>query len=291
MNTRVSQQPRPSHTIAAQRGQTLYSPSAGEQRTARIMGAWFLGTFVFSIPAFWFYDPLLNQASYVLGTGADTRVGIGALLEVLLAVSGIATAVVIFPIVKRVNESVALGYIATRTMESVLIIIGVLSLMSVVGLRHDFGQGSNDTSLVDVARSLLAVHNETALLGPQLCAGLGNGMLLGYLMWRSSLLPRPMVLIGLIGGPLALLAGVGVLLGAWDIHAGLPVALTAPEALWEFSLSVWLLTMGFRPSPILTGNASRPPPSAAPQVAGAPLTTEERRDADDQQHHREASPS
>src|SRR5690242_10623127 len=124
MNTRVAQQPRPSRTVPAQRGKTLYAPSLGEQRTARIMGAWSLGTFVFSIPAFWFYDPLLNHAGYVLGTGADTRVGIGALLEVLLAVSGIATAVVIFPIVKRVNESVALGYIATRTMESVIIIIG-----------------------------------------------------------------------------------------------------------------------------------------------------------------------
>ena len=253
MNTRVTQKPWPSRTVPAQRGKTLYAPSTREQRTARIMGAWFLGTFVFPIPAFWFYNPLLNHASYVLGTGADTRVGIGAMLEVLLAVSGIATAVVIFPIVKRVNESVALGYIATRTMESVLIIIGVLSLMSVVGLRHDFGQGSSDSSLVDVARSLLAVHNETALLGPQFCAGLGNGILLGYLMWRSRLLPRPMVMIGLIGGPLALLAGVGVLVGAWDIHAGLPVALTAPEALWEFSLSVWLLFRGFGPSPVLTG--------------------------------------
>jgi hypothetical protein len=98
------------------------------------------------------------------------------------------------------------------------------------------------------------VHDQTALFGPQFCAGLGNGILLGYLMWRSRLLPRPMVMIGLIGGPLALLAGTGVLLGAWDITSGLPVALTAPEALWEFSLSVWLLAKGFRPSPVLTGH-------------------------------------
>jgi hypothetical protein len=226
------------------------------------MGAWFLGTFVFSIPAFWFYDPLLNHASYVMGRGSDTRVAIGALLEICLAVSGIATAVVIFPIVKSVNESVALGYIASRTVESVLIVIGVLSLMSIVGLRQDFGRASGNGGLVDVARSLLAIHNETALLGPQFCAGLGNGILLGYLMWRSRLLPRPMVLFGLIGGPLALLAGVGVLLGLWGIHDGLPVALTAPEAIWEFSLSVWLLILGFRASPILTG---QPASTTAPK--------------------------
>ena len=192
--------------------------------------------------------------------------GVGALLEILLAISGIATAVVIFPIVKRVNESVALGYIASRTVESILILVGVLSLMSVMALRQDLAQARNTGALVEAARGLLAVHDQTALLGPQFCAGLGNGILLGYLMWRSRLLPRPMVMIGLIGGPLALLAGIGVLLGVWDITSGLPVALTAPEAIWEFSFSVWLLVKGFRPSPILSG---------APIIQGqARLTTD-----------------
>jgi uncharacterized protein DUF4386 len=201
-------------------GQALYAPTQAEQRTARIMGAWFLGTFLFSIPTFWFYDPLLNHASYVVGSGDDTRVAMGALLEILLAISGVATAVVIFPIVKRVNESVALGYVASRTVESILILVGALSLMSVVVLRSD-SAGSTSGGLVDVARGLLAVHDQTSLLGPQFCAGLGNGILLGFLMWRSRLLPRPMVMFGLIGGPLALLAGVGVLLGAWDITSAL----------------------------------------------------------------------
>jgi Domain of unknown function (DUF4386) len=235
-------------------GQARYAPTQAEQRTARIMGAWFLGTFVFSIPAFWFYNPLLNHADYVVGGGDDTRVGVGALLEILLAISGIATAVVIFPIVRRVNESIALGYIASRTVESILILVGVLSLLSVVALRTATSGG-----LVDVARGLLAVHDQTSLLGPQFCAGLGNGILLGTLMWRSRLLPRPMVMIGLIGGPLALLAGTGVLLNVWDIHAALPLACTAPEAIWEFSLSVWLLAKGFQPSPILTGQLQEAP--------------------------------
>ncbi|MDX6309487.1 MAG: hypothetical protein QOI06_2533 [Nocardioidaceae bacterium] len=235
-------------------GQALCSPTQAEQQTARIMGAWFLATFVFSVPAFLFYDPLLNHANYVVGSGDDTRVALGALLEILLAISGIATAVVIFPIVKRVNESVALAYIASRTVESILILVGVLSLMSVVALRQDAaGADNKNVALIDVARSLLAVHHQTALFGPQFCAGLGNGILLGYLMWRSRLLPRPLVMVGLIGGPLAFLGGVGVLLGAWDNPSGPLSALTALEAIWEFSLSVWLLARGFRPSPILTG--------------------------------------
>jgi hypothetical protein len=234
-------------------GQVLCAPTQAEQRTARIMGAWFLGTFI-AIPGFFFYDPILNHADYVVGSGDDIRVAVGALLEILLAIAGIATAVVIFPIVKRVSESVALGYVATRTVESILILVGVVSLMSIVALRQDLADAaSNSGALVDVSRGLLAVHDQTRLLGPQFCAGLGNGILLGYLMWQSRLLPRPLVMIGLIGGPMALLAGIGVLLGAWDTTSGLPVALTAPEAIWEFSLSVWLLAKGFRPSPILTG--------------------------------------
>jgi hypothetical protein len=243
----------------AQLDGVLRSPTRAEQRTARVMGAWFLGTFIFSIPAFFLYEPILSNVDFVLGRGDDTRVAGGALLEILLAVSGIATAVVIYPIVKRVNQSVALGYIGSRTVESILILIGVLSFMSVIALRHDLtAVESTEGVLVDLGRALVAIHEQTRLLGPQFCAGLGNGILLGYLMWRSRLLPRPLVIFGLVGGPLALVAGTGVLMGAWDITSGLPVAMTAPEAFWELSLSIWLLIKGFRPSRILSGSPISP---------------------------------
>ena len=238
----------------------LHAPTRAEQRTARIMGAWFLGTFVFSIPAFFFYDPLLNHASYVTGSGHDTRVGVGALLEILLG---------------HLRHRHRRGHLPDREAGQRehrprvhRLTHGGVDPHPDRGPEPDVGRGAapglrpsrQQRALVDVARGLLAVHDQTALLGPQFCAGLGNGILLGYLMWRSRLLPRPMVMIGLIGGPLAVLAGVGVLLGAWDITAGLPVALTVPEAIWEFSLSVWLLAKGFRPSPILTGAPVGPAP-------------------------------
>jgi len=225
------------------------------------MGAWFLATFVFSIPALYFYDPVLHQANYILGSGSDTRVAFGAVFEILSATAGIATAVVIFPIAKRVSESIALGYVATRILESTVIAMGLISLMSVLALRQDLaGTASADGSLVNVGRSLVAVHDQTFLLGPQFCAGLGNGILLGYLMWRSGLVPRPMALFGLIGGPLALIGGVGVLFGAWANPSAVLFLFTAAEIIWEFSLSVYLLIRGFRPSPILTGLPVTPHP-------------------------------
>lgn len=172
---------------------------------------------------------------------------------------------VIFPIARRVRESVALGYVAARTVESVLILIGVLSLLTVLALhQHLDAIGSTNETLTDLGQTLVALHEQTRLLGPQFCAGLGNGILLGYLMWKSRLVPRPMAMLGLIGGPLAVAAGAGVLLGAWSMTAGLPVALTAPEAIWELSLSLWLLAKGFRPSPVLTGATVTTPPIGLP---------------------------
>ena len=150
--------------------------------------------------------------------------------------------------------------------------------MTVVALHpHPDAIASTNETLTDVGRTLVALNEQTRLLGPQLCAGLGNGILLGYLMWRSRLLPRPLVLLGLVGGPLAVAAGVGVLLGAWTLAAGPAVVLTAPEALWELSLSVWLLVKGFRPSPILTGApARRPGADGDARLANAPVPSASR---------------
>ncbi len=255
MSPRVEHRPSATEpSIPTQRSRRLRAPTQAEQRRARIMGAWFLATFVFSIPALWFYDPVLNTTSYILGNGSDTRVALGAVFEVVSAVSGIATAVVIFPIAKRVSESIAMGYVAARTLESTVVVMGLISLMSVVGLRQDLaGTSSANGSLVAVGRGLVAFHDQTFLLGPQFCAGIGNGLLLGYLMWRSGLVPRGLAMFGLIGGPLALIGGVGALLGYWDDPSTALSVLTIAEIIWEFSLSIYLLVKGFRPSTVLTG--------------------------------------
>jgi Domain of unknown function (DUF4386) len=221
-------------------------------KPGRIAGLWFLGTFVFSIPAVLLYDRILNNADYILGGGLDARVALGALLEILLAIANIATAVVFFPVLKRVNEAVALGYVASRTIESALILTGVVSLRAVVTLRDDLsGTGGDSASLVLAGHTLVALHDWTFLLGPQLCAGFGNGVLLGYLMYRSALVPRGMALLGLIGGPLAFIGGVFVLFGAIDNPSGALFAFTALEIAWEASLAIYLTVKGYRPSPLL----------------------------------------
>jgi hypothetical protein len=227
------------------------------QKPGRIAGLWFLGTFIFSIPAALLYGPVLNDPNYILGEGLDARIALGALLEILLAISNIATAVVFFPVLKRVNEAVALGYVASRTIESAIIVTGLISLMSVVTLRENFtGMNGDTASLMIAGQTLVALHGWTFLLGPQFCAGFGNGILLGYLMYKSALVPRPMALLGLIGGPLAFIGGVFVLFGAFDQPSGPLIALTAIEVVWEASLAIYLTVKGYRPSPLLAETSS-----------------------------------
>jgi hypothetical protein len=232
------------------------------RRTAFVAGVLFIITFVVSIPAaLVLYTPMLDHPNYIVGAGADSRIALGALLEMILIVANIGTAVVLFPILKRQNESLALGYVTARVMESAFIAVGILSLLAVVTLRQDAGAAGGDSLVMD-GRSLVAIHDWTFLLGPGWVVGLGNGLLLGYLMYRSGLVPRGMAMLGLIGGPLIIASGTGVLFDVFESGSGPQVIATVPEFLWELSLGIYLIVKGFKPSAITAGLAS-PVPAAA----------------------------
>jgi len=223
------------------------------RKTSLIFGLFFAGTFIFSIPALFFYDHVLHDTNYILGGGFDRSISMGALFEILLAICNIATAIIIFPVVKRVNESVSLGYVASRIVESVLILSGVISLMAIVTLRAGYIPGGDTLALTMAGKGLLAYHDWTFLLGPQFCAGFGNGMLLGYLMYRSGLVPRRMALLGLVGGPLAFVGGVLVLFDVLKPMSTGLFALTITEIAWELSITIYALVKGFKPLPLLKG--------------------------------------
>jgi hypothetical protein len=219
------------------------------RKLARIAGVLFVITFITSIPALLLYGPVLNHTGYIVGAGADTRVLLGAFLELLLIIANIGTAVVLFPILKRQSESLALGYVTARVVESAFIAVGILSVLAVVTVRQDLaGTGSDPATLTTVGRSLVAIKDWTFLLGPGFVVGIGNGLLLGYLMYRSGLVPRRMAMLGLVGGPLICASGIAVLFGLIDQGgAGQNIA-TIPEFLWELSLGIYLTVKGFKPS-------------------------------------------
>ena len=220
------------------------------QRIARVTGVLFVITFITAIPPFvLLYVPVVDDPYYIVGAGADMRVTLGAFLELILIIANIGTAVALFPILKRVNEILALGYVTARVVECTFIAVGILSLLSVVTLRQE-AAGADAGSLVAVGKALVALHDWTFLLGPGLLVGVGNGMLLGYLMYRSGLVPRRMAMLGLIGGPVLIASGVAILFGVFEAGSVWQAIATIPEFVWELSLGIWLIVKGFNPSAI-----------------------------------------
>ena len=220
---------------------------ADDQRAARWFGVLFIITFITSIAALALFQSVLDDpAGYIAGDGKDNQIYLGAFLEFLLVLSNVGTAVVLYPIARRQNEFLAIGYVGARIIESVFIAAGIILILGVVTLRQD----SPDAA--DLAVSLAALKDWTFLFGPGFVVPFGNGLILGYLMYRSGLVPRRMAWLGLIGGPLLLFGNVGVLFDWWDAGSTVPSLAVIPEIIWEAFLGIYCAIWGFRKdSPIL----------------------------------------
>lgn len=227
-----------------------------DQKRARWFGVLFLITFATSISALALYETVLRHpVNYIAGGGHDKQVLFAALLELLLIVSNIGTAVVIFPILRRQNEELSLGYVTARIIECTFILVGIVAMLGIVTLHQQTGGSAEGT----VAYILAAIKDWTFLLGPGWVVGWGNGLILGYLMYRSQLVPRAWCWLGLIGGPLIIITGTAILFTGNDPSSGLRSVqsiATVPEFIWELFLGVYCAWKGFRPeSQILRADA------------------------------------
>jgi hypothetical protein len=220
------------------------------RRIAMIAGGLYLVTFVTSIPALALKTPFLDTGQGVVAAQ------VAVLLEVLLAVACVGTAVTLYPLTRRVDESLALGFVASRTVEAALILIGVLAVMSLVTLNVDG---------VPASAALSALHTWAFLFGPAVMSAI-NALLLGTLLLRSGLVPRAIPLLGLVGAPLLLASSVGVVLGLWGQTSPVGAAAALPIAAWELALGLRLVVAGFRPE-ALAALAARP----REQLAGVPV--------------------
>jgi len=243
------------------------APMSSTRKTALVAGVFYLITFI-SIPTLALYGPVKNHRDWILSSGGHTAVLVGGFLEVIVALAGIGTAVTLYPVVKRQNEGTALGFVAARVLEAGMIFTGVVSLLSLVTLRQHLGgaAGADAASLVTTGASHVAVYNWAFLLGQSLMPGI-NALLLGSLMYRSRLVPRVIPMIGLIGAPLLIASVFATLSGGIAQYSSLAALAALPVAAWEFSLGVWLVVKGFKPSPITTGIAAATTPAARQDVA------------------------
>jgi len=215
-------------------------PMTSLRRTSLAAGVLYLITFV-SIPTLFLYSPV-KEANYIVGSGADTQVLVSGLLEIIVALAGIGTAVTLYPVLKRQNQGVALGLVSMRTLEAATIFAGVVSLLSIVTLRQ---AGAGPDALL-TGQVLNAQFHWTFLLGQALLPGI-NALLLGSLMYKSRLVPRWLPLLGLIGAPIIFASVLAKYFGVYDelsVWSGLAAL---PVAVWEFSLGVYLTVKGFKP--------------------------------------------
>ena len=228
------------------------------RRTSRAAGILYLLTFV-SVPTLALYQDARNEADFVLGAGSSSGVLLAAFTEVVVAVTCIGTAVVLFPVLKRQSETAAVGFVASRVAEGALIIVGVVSVLTLFTLRTDVaGTADADAaSLVTTGSALSAAYDWTFLLSQSLMP-VFNAIFLGYVLYRSGLVPRILPTLGLIGAPLLLASDVAIFFGVYDRAAPVAILAAAPIAVWEFSLGVYLVVRGFRPSAV----AALPPAQA-----------------------------
>ncbi len=220
------------------------------QSLGRVFGWFFLATFFTSIPAYFIgYARILEDPGLITGAGADPSTGVAAAatLEVFLIIANVATAVVAYPVLKRESEIGAVGYVSARLVEGIFIAIGLVSALAFILMRQEATAVSDPV----IGEGLVALYYRAFLVGPGFMAGLANGVILGYLMYRSGLVPRGMAILGLIGGPLVMATGIAIMFDAIERGGAIQVIATIPEFFWELSLSIYCIAKGFRPSPTL----------------------------------------
>jgi len=219
------------------------------RKTAFAAGAFYLLSFV-SIPTLFLYNPL-RASNYILGHGSNTGIIVGAILEMIVALAGIGTAVALFPVVKRQNEGIALGFVGTRTLEGGAILAGAACVLSLVTLQ----QAGAGTGALATGHALITMYDRIFLLSQSFIPAV-NAVLIGSLLYQSRLVPRWLPLLGFVGATLLVAGDGAVIFGLAAQHGAVGVA-AFPIAIWEFSLGVYLVLKGFRPTAI-TALYSRP---------------------------------
>ena len=224
-----------------------------DQKRARWFGVLYLLTYVTSIPALVLYEPALRHpVAFVAGSGNVNKIYLGAFLELLLLLANIGTAVVIVPIMRRRFEELAIGYVTARIVECTFILVGILAMLAIATLQQQVAGAAEGT----VAYTLAAIKDWTFILGPGWMVGWGNGLLLGYMMYRTGLVPRAATWLGLVGGPLIIISGTVVMFRGGHPSGTFQGLATIPEGLWELFLGVYCTVWGFRrEAPILSEGA------------------------------------
>ena len=214
------------------------------RKTSLTAGILYLLTFI-SIPTLSLYHEI-HQPNFVLGSAPSTDVVLGGMLELVMALACIGTALAFYPVLKKQNEMLALGFVAARILEATLIFAGVASLLTVLNLRTLGAEAQV------MSRGLVQLYDRLFLISQSFIPAV-NGLLLGSLLYQTRLVPRILPIIGIIGAFTLVAGDVAVLYGVYDQRAPIAGLSAVPIALWEFSLGIYLTFKGFKENAVILG--------------------------------------
>ena len=218
------------------------------RKCAITIGVLFIAAAVFSILGLVSYGPILNNPEYITnGPTSENQIVLGAIFEMITAITVAGTAIAFFPILRKHNETIALGYVGGRFLEAVLIIVGLVSLLTLLTLRQEFARGVTlDTSSLQAVDQLLrSTHAWAFILGPNFMLGI-NTLLYSSLLYRTKLVSRTVASMGLVGAVSVFVAALLELFGVIDQVSAWGAVLSLPVAVYEMTLAVYLIAKGFR---------------------------------------------
>ena len=245
---------------------TAKAPMDSDRKASLAAGLFYIGTFLFSIPALGLYGGAIDDPNWVLGVGSDGSVPLAGLFEVLTGLTGIGTAVAVYPILKRYGPGRAAGFVGARVLEAAIITAGVLAILAVYTMRQDL-TGTDPTALTTTASSLVAVRDWSFLFGPGIIPAI-NALCFATILRQTGLVPRWMPTLGLIGAPLLVTSSMATLFGAFDQVTTISLLMALPIATWELSVGIYMTAKGFRNPPVADSMVAVEPvaPAALAQV-------------------------
>lgn len=245
---------------------TGHVPMSTTRKLALGAGLFYIATFIFSIPTLGMYDTAVHNVNFVHGAGSGGGVPWGAFFDMLTGLTGIGTAVMVYPVIKRYGRTNAIGFVASRTLEAALLAVGAMSLLAVYTLRQDLG-GTSTAGLGAAAAALVAVHKWSFVFGPGIMPAV-NALCFATVLRRSGLVPRVIPSIGLVGAPLLAISSTVTIFGGWSQTSSIALLFALPIATWEFSVGVYMAVKGFKtPTVDLTDDREDTPVVQTPAFA------------------------
>jgi hypothetical protein len=218
------------------------------RKNEKITGLLFIAATTTAIIGLKFYDPVLQNSDFLTEAFLHSKqISLGAFFELMLAIANIGTGIMLYPYLKKYSESLGLGYTLFRLLEVVFILIGLLSMLSIIHLSnanmlqlpgHDTG------ALQTTANMLRIIYGWCFILGPHFMLGV-NTLIYSYIFFQTKLVPKKLAIFGMTGAVLIFIAALQEIFGFIPHFSTQIFAWALPIAVYEMVLAAFLLIKGF----------------------------------------------